>query len=245
MSLSTAVTPASSSKLGWIGAACALVGAVLSGPVAMLVVELSHPQPAWRGPEAFVQSYHSIQALPYFLGFFMIGGFALLIAGLHAEASSRHHARSGAALTLTAAFAALIGLNYVLQTTFVPALAANFTAANGPVLAAVTMGNPRSLGWALEMWGYGVLGAATWLVAPVFEGTGVARVARSTFVANGPASIVPAIWTAFEPGWELGVLGLTSFIVWNLLVIAMTVSSLIWFRRRIVPAGTTNVANAT
>jgi hypothetical protein len=243
MSRSTAVTPASPSKLGWTGAACTLAGAILSGPGAMLVVELSYPQPSWRGAEAFVERYHPVQALPYFLGFLLVGGFVLLIAALHADATKRHRARSGAALSLAGAFAALIGLNYVLQTTFVPALVGDFTTDHAPILAAVTMANPRSLGWALEMWGYAVLGAATWLVAPVFEGRRMARAARLTFVANGPASIVPAILTAFEPGWALGVLGLISFVVWNLLVIAMTVSALIWFRR-IVPAGSTNVATA-
>jgi hypothetical protein len=218
-------------RLGSVGAVCALAGAILSGPVAMLVVELSYPQPPWRGPRAFVENYHPVQALPYFLGFFLVGGFVLLIAALHSEASVEQRARSGAALALAAAFAALIALNYILQTTFVPVLVSE--PASGPILAGVTMSNPRSLGWALEMWGYGVLGVATWLVAPVFEGQGVARAARFAFIANGPASIVPAVWTAFEPGWELGAVGLVSFVVWNLLVVAMTVLALIWFRRRI------------
>ena len=232
MSLSNAGAAAGSSQLGLIGAACALAGAILSGPVAMLVVELSYPQPSWRGTEAFVENYHSVQALPYFLGFLLVGGFVLLIAALHAEASAKHRALSGAALALTATFAALICLNYVLQTTFVPALVSDPATANGPLLAGVTMSNPRSLGWALEMWGYGVLGAATWLAAAVFEGHGVERAARWAFVANGPASIIPAVWTAFEPGWELGAVGLASFAVWNLLVVVMSVLAFLAFRRR-------------
>jgi hypothetical protein len=55
---------------------------------------------------------------------------------------------------------------------------------------------------------------------------------------NGPVSILPAIWTAFDPGWELSALGMLSFGAWNMLVIIMSVLAFIAFRRR-----TTSVAN--
>ncbi len=54
--------------VGAIGAIAAGFGAVFSGPVAIAVVELTHPQPAWHGPAAFAASYHPIQLLPYALG---------------------------------------------------------------------------------------------------------------------------------------------------------------------------------
>jgi hypothetical protein len=126
----------------------------------------------------------------------------------------------------------MIITNYLLQTTFVPALVRDETGTNDPLLAAITMSNPSSLGWALEMWGYGVFGVATWLVAPVFHGPGLGRAARWAFAANAPASIVPALWTAFDPGWELSPVGLISFAVWNLLVLVMAVLAFVWFRRQ-------------
>ena len=74
-----------------------------------------------------------------------------------------------AALVFTGVYAALVALNYVVQTTFVPALVTHGDIADAPLIAAFTMAQPRSLAWGLEMWGYGFLGLATWLVAPVMR----------------------------------------------------------------------------
>jgi hypothetical protein len=197
----------------------------------MLVVNLTHPQPPWQGPELFVLSYHPIQTLPFFLGFLLVSGFIVLVASLHAVARDGQRALTGAALAFVAAFGSLVFLNYVLQTTFVPTLVSGYSASNGPLVSALTMSNPRSLGWGLEMWGYGLLGIATWFVAPVFQGTRLERATYWAFVANGPASIVPALLTALHPGWVLTVPGLVSFAVWNVLVVVMSVLALLVFRR--------------
>ncbi len=119
-------------------------------------------------------------------------------------------------------------LNYVLQTTVVPELARDVDA-NASLIGAFSMSNPRSLGWALEMWGYGALGVATWLVAPVFARH---RAATWAFVANGPISIVGAAWTAARPGWELSAPGLIAFAMWNVLVVVMAATALSALRRR-------------
>ena len=130
------------------------------------------------------------------------------------------------------AFSALIFLNYVIQTTFVPVLARSGTPADLDLLAMLTMSNPRSLGWGLEMWGYALLGIATWLSAAVFRGSPVERAAKWSFVANGPVSLAGGLWTALDPGWELTVAGGIAFGLWNLLVVVMAVLSLLAFRRR-------------
>lgn len=57
-----------------------LAGAVLSGPVAMVVVTRLAPQPAWRDAAQFGAYYSSVQALPYLLGFVLLGGFVLFAA---------------------------------------------------------------------------------------------------------------------------------------------------------------------
>jgi hypothetical protein len=161
-----------------------------------------------------------------------VSGFIVLIASLHAVARNEQQALTGAALVFTAAFGALVFLNYVLQTTFVPSLVSGYSEANRPLVSAFTMSNPKSLGWGLEMWGYGLLGVATWLVAPVFQGSRLERATYWAFAANGPASIVPAFLTARDPGWVLTVPGLVSFATWNLLVVVMTILALLVFRRR-------------
>lgn len=198
-----------------------LAGVVLSGPVGLALVAL-HPQPAWRDVDTFVRAYHPLQSAPYFLGFLLVGGSLALVAALQAMARDELRARATAALGFAAAFAALITLNYVLQTTFVPALVQGFAPENGPLLAALTLANPRALGWALEMWGYAVLGVSTWLVAPVLRDLGRAGTAAGAlFVANGPVSLAGGVWTALRPGWVMTGPGFVLFAAWNALVIAM------------------------
>jgi hypothetical protein len=209
-----------------------LVGLLLSGPVSLSLVAL-HPQPAWTTPEAAVRAYHPIQTVPYLTGFLLVGGALGLIAALHALARPGLRARTGAALGFASAFAALIFLNYVVQTTFVPALIGDYTPDKAPLVAAFSLANPRSLGWALEMWGYAVLGAATWLVAPVFARDGrLGRATAGLFVANGLVSVAGALLTAARPGWVMTPVGTVTFAGWNLLVAVMLVLAIVVLRRR-------------
>jgi hypothetical protein len=215
------------------GAVATLLGAVLSGPVAMAIVEATHPQPARVNARVFADNYHAVQALPFVLGFLLVSGFVILIASIHAMANAKQRVLANIAIVLTTVFAAFVFMNYVLHTTVVPALAREFHATNGPLVEAFSLSNPRSLGWALEMWGYGFLGAATWLVSPVFSGSRLERATAWTFAANGPASIVPAVWTAVQPGWVMTPAGFLAFAVWNALVVVMAALAIAVFGRRL------------
>ena len=212
----------------WVkrGALMTLIGAVLSGPVAVGIVQVVQPQPAWRGAETFVREFHSVQTLPYFAGFVLIAGFVGLIVGLWGIAPERLRVRLLCAVACTATFAAMVLLNYALQTTVIPSIVRDWSPDSAPVIAALTMANPTSLGWALEMWGYGVLGVATWLAAPAFPATPPGRLAQAFFTANGPISIAGALLTALGPGWTTSPGGLVAFAVWNLIVVAMAISAL-------------------
>jgi hypothetical protein len=228
-------TPAQSSagaRWGKYGASMTLGGCLLSGPFSLWLVNATHPQPDWQGAQVFVEHAHPLQTLPFFLGFFLVGGFVVLLASLAASAPDAERAKALTSLVLTAAFAALVVLNYIIQTTFVPLLAQHQSAENAPILAALTMSNPESLGWCLEMWAYGVLGVATWLAADLFGGSRVERAARWAFVANGPVSLGSAFATAWIPGWVLTTPGLFAFGAWNLLVVVMAGLSFMAFRAR-------------
>lgn len=136
-------------------------------------------------------------------------------------------ARTATGVAFAGAFAAMIVSNYAIQTTLVPALATagQLDDPGANLVAMLTMANPRSLGWALEMWGYAVLGVATWLVAPVLiheNARALDRVAATLFVVNGPASILTALATAFQAEWVHSVAGLASFAAWNVIVLTMT-----------------------
>ncbi|GJQ21506.1 MAG: hypothetical protein HBSIN02_18610 [Bacteroidia bacterium] len=204
-------------------AGIALLGAVTSGPLSLWLVSVTHPQPAWTDVTSYATAYHWIQTVPFFFGFLLVGGFVALIAALYAQAPVRGP-RETTAVVLSAVFGAMIVLNYAIQTTFVPALMRQAGATELQLAAAFTMANPSSLGWAFEMWGYAVLGVATWLIAPALNGPSrLLQTARVLFVINAPVSVLPALATALWTGWVTSPIGLAAFAAWNVLVVAMLI----------------------
>jgi len=195
-------------------AALVVGGAVLSGPVAMFVVAQVSPQPAWAGVNVFADHYHPVQGLPYLLGFLLLSGFVFFSASCHALAAAPLRPRTAAALVFTAIYAALVFTNYTIQLGFIPRVLNDRPA----YVAALTMANPASFAWFLEMFGYAAMGAATWLVAPAFMGSRRADAIRYLLVANGALSIIGAACTAFFDRWVFSAAGMVSFAVWNALI---------------------------
>jgi hypothetical protein len=172
-----------------------------------------------------------VQLLPYLGGFVLVVSVVLLIAGLHTLARRSQRAHASAALAFTAAFAALTFFNHVSQTALMPALAANYQAADAPVVAALSMANPRSLAWGIELWGWGLLGVATWLIAPVFARESE-RAARRLCVANGVVSVLGALAAVVLPGWAMSKVGLVALAAWDLLFAALAWLALKALRER-------------
>lgn len=228
-------TPAdrSADRLGLYGAGAATLGVLASGPIAFAVVNTVHPQPPWADARTFAANYHPVQIWPFVCGLMLVCGFAALVTSIHALTPPDRRGASGFALTMVTVFAALIGFNYVVQTTFVPALLRGYQDADAAIVAAFSMAHPGSLAWALEMWGYAFLGAATWLIAPFFTGGRLENFTRWTFVANGPLSIGAALWSVAQPGWEARPAGLVAFVVWNVLALLMAASACWVFRQRL------------
>ena len=83
-----------------VRAAAALVfaGALLSGPLAMVVVSRVAPQGAWLGVDSFVEHYHPIQTVAYLVGYLLLTGFILFTAACHSNASPALRIRRRAAL---------------------------------------------------------------------------------------------------------------------------------------------------
>ena len=125
-------------RAGWVSTARPAPSWGSSSPVLSRwpLVGATHPQPPWAGPELFARSFHPIQVLPYPGGIFLVAGLVLLLASIHAMAERKQRTLATAALVFTAVFAALIFFNYVVQTAFIPVLAAEYTPSNGPLLAA-------------------------------------------------------------------------------------------------------------
>ncbi len=210
-----------------------LLGILLSGPLAVALVSLTHPQPPWGGAALFARSYHPVQLLPYAGGIVLVAALVMLIASLHAAARSEQRVSTTGAVILTATFASFIFFNYVVQTAFIPDLARHYDAANAPIISTLSMANPRSLAWGIEMWGWGFFGVATWLVAPVFRGSPLERATRLAFMSNGPVSVVGALATVARPGWVMTPAGLVAFAAWNLLLAAMGLLAFFTLRQRL------------
>ena len=195
-------------------AALVAAGALLSGPVALLVVERIAPQPPWTGVETFADHYHPAQLLTFALGYVLLAGFVLFTASCHALAAAPLRVRTSAALIFAAVYAALVFTNYTIQLGYVPRVLDQRPA----YLAALTMANPSSFAWFLEMFGYAAMGAATWLVAAGFGGSRRSDVIRVLLIANGVLSIAGAACTALFDRWVFSTAGMVSFAAWNSLI---------------------------
>ncbi len=195
--------------------ALVLAGAVLSGPVAVFGVARTAPQPAWSDVTTFVAHYHPVQVLPYVLGYVLLAGFVLFSAACHDLAGPSMRARASAALVFTGIYAALVFTNYTVQLGFVPRILDE----RPDYLSVLTMANPASFAWFLEMFGYAAMGVATCLVAPIFGGSRRGRTVRCLLVANGVFSVIGAACVAIVDRWVFSSAGLVSFAGWNLLIV--------------------------
>jgi hypothetical protein len=218
-------------QTGIYAATLLIAGTLISGPIGLLVVQATHPQPPWVDAATYVANYHPIQSMPFFAGFLLVLGSCLLIATLYRLAAPNDKARALLAVMCTAAFAGLIFFNYICQTTFLPALVADYRPEYDPIITAFSFSNPRSICWAIEMWGYALLGLATWLLAPSFHGSTVEKVTGGLMIANGVLSIAGGFITAVNLAWVMSLPGLINYIAWNVLMVVWG-AFVIWSLRR-------------
>jgi hypothetical protein len=198
-------------------AALLVVASSLLGPgVVFLDASLRGPQP-WSGPQAFVDGFRWVQAIPPLLGFPLLVGFILFVAA----AKRLDEARGGRVdqvpvLLLTAIYGALVAFNYVANACWVQQAAP----ADLGGVSILSMNNPRSLCWAIEMFAYAILGVVTWLLAPTFrEEPAIAFLLRT----NGVVSVGSAAVTLFDLSWVMTPVGLGFYAAWNLLVVTIMI----------------------
>lgn len=203
------------SLAGWLVAAAAM----LSGPIGFAIAS-ARPQPAWTDAATYAAHAHPLQQVPFWAGFALVGASVLLIARLASLGFEHHRTRALGAVAAVGVYAAIITVNYALQVAYVPAAAR----ADDPALAYVTMTNPNAPAWVLEMFGYAILGVATFLAAPLVRGAGVRRRwIRGLLRANGVISAGGAVATAVKLSWVQSLAGLASFLGWNVLLAATAV----------------------
>jgi len=203
----------SNDRLMVLSAILVIVGSMFSGPFGYLIVNLVNPIP-WKDASSFAAQYHPIQTLPYWFGFLYLAGFILFIATSRQLLKEKDWIFGDAALVTTSVFAALIGFNYILQVGFIP----NARMDPGEVFAAFAMNNPKSISWSIEMFGWGFLGASTWLISPAFTNSRLQRIARALLITNGVGSIFNAVLVSVLPSFVLQVPGLLAYFIWNAMI---------------------------
>lgn len=209
-------------KLISLGSLIALTGYITSGPVGFLIVRAVKPQPAWTSPSVFAANYHIIQDLPFYFGFLLIGGMLMLAVGHYLSYKDNNPKTKFhllVALGWTIVFFALISFNYISQTTFVRHLALNYKGEFDPAISTFSMANPLSFCWANEIWGYGFLGVATWLMAGYYSGRN--NLIRSLLIANGVVSVATVGVTVGDMNWLMTPVGLGAYFIWNVLMMAL------------------------
>lgn len=233
--ISTNTASNSARRMAVIGATLTAIGIPVSGPIGLVVVRAVGPSPPWNGAEAFARNYHPIQTFPFFAGFVLLLGYAMTMAALYRLADERVKTRALIGVMFTSAFVALIFFNYINQTTFVPGLARDYRAEYEPIITALSMANPRSLAWGMEMWGYALLGVATWFSAPVFHGRTIERITAGLMIANGLLSVAGGIATASSPAWVLTTSGMIAYLGWNVLVFVLSITMIVALRNKHTP----------
>jgi hypothetical protein len=192
------------------------------------------PQPEWRGAELFIRSFNPLQMATFFCGFFLVIGSLLTFITLYITAREERKIWAMAGIAINLVFTAVVFLNYIIQTTYVPYLAMNNPPETSTVLAVFTMANPGSFAWALEMYGWGGIGLSFIFMAFIFGKDKYESTLKQLFIINGVSSFASAIMTSVNMKWLFSPAGLVSLVVWNALVLVIDIVLLKYFRHRAI-----------
>jgi hypothetical protein len=217
-----------------ISAAIVIAGIILSGPPAVFLISLIKSQPEWVDVKTFAANIHPVQNLAWAGGFLLILGFSFFIASAYQLAVSPSQQVPGLlAIIFVTIYAVLIGFNYSLQIAWVPILAEQ----QHETLKFVTMSNPQSVAWILEMFGYGFLGLSTWCISMVFWGSKRMNWIRYLLIANGLLSVAGAMFTTGGMSWFFETIGIISYVSWNILIVVTMGLIYYEFRKRRLKGG--------
>lgn len=229
-------------SVGIAGAWLTIVGILVSGPIGLALVNIYAPIGVWSGATALAETYSWIQTVPYFGGMLLVFGYVTLLSALYVLADAEVKAHAMAAIVCTSAFAALIFLNYTIQVSYVPSLLIHYDRTFDNVISMLSMANPTSLAWTIEMWGYALLGGATWFAAIVFGRTPLERRLAFLMRLNGLASLAGGVLTAIDPGWVQKRSGLAAYACWNALMLGLSILVIVVLRRRVQARRATQVS---
>ncbi|MHC1774470.1 MAG: hypothetical protein AB9834_03565 [Lentimicrobium sp.] len=208
-----------------------IFGVIFSGLVFPALSIFLCPQPAWRDATLFADSFHPLQTATFFCGYFLVIGSLLTFIVLFRLAVPETKIWALSGLVINVVFTAVVFLNYIIQTTYIPYLAVNRPPEIDMVLPVFTMANPGSFAWALEMYGWGGIGLSFVFMAFIFGKDKPEPVLKGLFMVNGICSVASALMTSVDMKWLFTPAGLTALVVWNSLVLVIDFYLLAYFKR--------------
>lgn len=211
-----------------------IFGIIFSGLVFPVLTMIICPQPPWQDSGLFVKSFNPLQTATFFCGYFLVIGSLLTFIALYLTARIEKKIWALSALAINVLFTSVVFLNYIIQTTYVPYLAANNPPETASILAVFTMANPGSFAWALEMYGWGGIGVSFVFMAFIFGKEKYGGILKVLFLANGICSFASAIMTSVNMKWLFSPAGLSALVVWNALVFVIDIFLLKYFRNKLV-----------
>jgi hypothetical protein len=208
-----------------------LFGIIFSGLVFPVLSTLICPQPVWQDSVLFIKSFNYLQTATFFCGYFLVIGSLLTFVVLTLVTKAEKKIWAVSALAINILFTAVVFLNYIIQTTYVPYLATNNPPETEHILAVFTMSNPGSFAWALEMYGWGGIGLSYIFMAFIFGNGKYEQTLKLLFLVNGLCSFGSALMTSVDMNWLFSAAGFTALIVWNLLVFVIDIILLGYFNK--------------
>lgn len=205
-------------KYGRISIYLNMFGIVFSGLIFPVLSQLFAPQPMWKDAQLFIANFHPLQTVTFFFGFFLVIGslMTFIVLTLLSIREKSFYALTG--LSINILFTAVVFLNYIIQTTYIPYLASNNPPEASLILPAFTMANPGSFAWALELYGWGGIGLSFLFMSKIFGEVKHEKILKILFIINGSCSIITALVTSIDMNWIFSIYGFMSLIVWNVLV---------------------------
>lgn len=219
-------------KFGRVAVFTNMFGIVFSGLVFPVLSLIFTPQPPWRDAALFAESFHPLQTATFFCGYFLVIGSLLTFIVLYKTAPESRKIWALSGLAINVVFTAVVFLNYIIQTTYIPYLAHNNPPETATILPVFTMANPGSFAWALEMYGWGGIGLSFIFMAFIFNAGKQTSVLKILFLANGICSVASALMTSFDMNWLFSPAGLTALVVWNVLVFVIDIFLLKHFQKQ-------------
>lgn len=161
-----------------------------------------------------------LQMLSMALGFLVVCIFVILMASIHYHAPEDKKVLTLLGVAFAIICAALLGINYYLQLTVVRWYS----------IPMLSIENPHSVMWAIEMLGYGFMGLATLFPAFIFSNGKLENAIRLLFIANALLGIGGFIGYALIDN-PLNLL--PGLLVWDAVFPIMTLMLVIFFKAKI------------